>query len=130
MKEAILITGVTGNVGSHVLFELLFDLHNQQKDTPIYLVIRSSNGKTGWERLHSEVFTPSLIPQKIAPFFKTYIKKNVQVLEGDISNFIIPNDAGNKLTVFHLAASVNLGKGLKAKKEIAATNYKSTKTFF
>ena len=130
MAEAILITGVTGNVGSHVLYELLYEFHTQNKQTPIYLVIRKNNGKTGLERLKYEVFAPELIPTKIASFYKYYLGNTIQVLEGDISNFEIPESVGEELIVYHMAASVNLGKGAKAKQEIAVTNYNNTKQFF
>ncbi|WP_010179579.1 SDR family oxidoreductase [Aquimarina agarilytica] len=128
--EAILITGVTGNVGSHVLFELLFELYTQKKKPSIYVVIRTGNGKNGQERLYNEVFAPALIPTKIKSFYKEYLADCIHVLEGDISDFVIPEKAGNQFTVYHLAASVNLGKGAKAKHEIAETNYKNTKAFF
>ena len=130
MKEGILITGVTGNVGSHVLYELLFDLYIQKKNTPIYVVIRKNKDSTGIERLHNEVFSLELIPTKIIPFYKEFLENTIHVIEGDISDFVIPEIAGNKLTIYHLAASVNLGKGIKAKEEIAETNYKNTKLFF
>lgn len=127
---ATLITGVTGNIGSHVLYELLFELYSKKEKSPIYLVIRKGNGKSGSERLQNEVFAPQLIPTKIKPFYKEYLKDCIHVLEGDISSFEIPEKAGSQLIVYHLAASVNLGKGKKAKQEIAETNYKYTKSFF
>lgn len=130
MKEAILITGVTGNVGSHVLYELLFEQYHKKKNTPIYVVIRKNKDKTALERLHNEVFSAELIPTKIIPFYKDFLKKSIHVIEGDISDFVIPEIAGNNIIIYHLAASVNLGKGNKAKEEIAEINYKNTKLFF
>lgn len=125
-----LITGVTGNIGSHVLYELLYELYTKKEKSSIYVVIRKSEQKTGKQRLVDEVFAPQLIPTKIKPFYQEYLQDCIQVLEGDISNFEIPKSAGNELIVYHLAASVNLGKGQKAKHEIAETNYKYTKSFF
>ena len=125
-----LITGVTGNIGSHVLYELLYELYTKKEKSPIYVVIRKSEQKTGKQRLVDEVFASQLIPNKIKPFYHEYLQDCIHVLEGDISNFKIPESAGNKLIVYHLAASVNLGKGQKAKQEIAETNYKYTKSFF
>jgi len=130
MAAATLITGVTGNIGSHVLYELLYELYSKKEKSPIYVVIRKSEQKTGKQRLVDEVFASKLIPEKIKSFYQEYLKDCIKVLEGDISNFEIPESAGNQFTVYHLAASVNLGKGQKAKQEIAETNYKYTKSFF
>lgn len=125
-----LITGVTGNIGSHVLYELLYELYTKKEKSPIYVVIRKSEQKTGKQRLVDEVFASQLIPNKIKPFYQEYLQDCIHVIEGDISNFKIPESAGSELIVYHLAASVNLGKGQKAKQEIAETNYKYTKSFF
>ncbi|TPN84621.1 SDR family oxidoreductase [Aquimarina algicola] len=128
--NTILITGVTGNIGSHVLYELLFDLYSTNEEATIYVLIRKQNATSGIQRLVNEVFSKQLIPDKIAPFYKAYLEKYVKVIEGEINSFTIPEEAGNQLTIYHLAASVNLGNTEKAKKEITHINYMNTKAFF
>lgn len=125
-----LITGVTGNIGSHVLYELLFDLYTKNEEATIYVLIRKQPKKSAKQRLLDEVFTEQLIPQKIASFYKAYVEKYVHVIEGEIHNFVIPKEAGNKITVYHLAASVNLSNTEKAKNEITNINYHNTQAFF
>jgi len=127
--NTILITGVTGNIGSHVLYELIYNAQQTGVKPEIYAVIRPSKGKTGKQRLLSEVFNPSLVPNKIKGFYKNFIE-HIHVIEGEINNFNIPKKAGNQILVYHLAASVNLGITKKAKNEIATINYKSTHAFF
>ena len=127
--NTILITGVTGNIGSHVLYELIYNAKQTGVKPEIYAVIRPSKGKTGKQRLLSEVFNPSLVPNKIKGFYKNFIE-HIHVIEGEINNFNIPKKAGNQILVYHLAASVNLGITKKAKNEIATINYKSTHAFF
>lgn len=127
--SAILITGVTGNIGSHLLYELIEDLHLKKEKATIYVLIRKSAAKSGSERLIDEVFAPQLIPDKIKPYYQSFLNQHIIVLEGGIHDFEIPNSEKQKLTVYHLAASVNLGTGVKAKQEIAETNYKHTQAF-
>lgn len=128
--NTILITGVTGNIGSHVLFELLFDLYSKNEEATIYVLIRKQSAKSAKQRLLDEVFTEQLIPKKIASFYKAYLEKYIHVIEGEINNFILPDAAGNDLVVYHLAASVNLSNTEKAKNEIAHVNYVNTQAFF
>ncbi|WP_281991000.1 SDR family oxidoreductase [Aquimarina aggregata] len=128
--NTILVTGVTGNIGSHVLFELLFDLYSKKEEARIYVLIRKQRHISAQERLLNEVFSKQLIPEKIVPFYKEYIEKYVEVIEGEIHNFILPEKAGNTITVYHLAASVNLSNTEKAKHEIAHVNYHHTQAFF
>ncbi len=128
--NTILVTGVTGNIGSHVLFELLYNLYSKNEEATIYVLIRKQQSKSAKQRLLDEVFTEQLIPIKIAPFYKAYIEKYIRVIEGEINNFILPDDAGNDLIIYHLAASVNLSNTEKAKNEIAHVNYVNTQAFF
>ena len=127
--NTILITGVTGNIGSHVLFELLHDLYSKNEEATIYVLIRKQASTSSKQRLLNEVFTKKLIPEKITSFYKTYIDKYVHVIEGEIDNFILP-DTAKDITVFHLAASVNLGNSEKDRHEIEHVNYASTQAFF
>ena len=127
--NTILITGVTGNIGSHVLYEIIFDAHKTGIKPEIYVVIRPSKENSAKQRLFNNVFNPVLIPNKIASFYKKYIDC-ITVIEGEINNFKIPKKAGNDLLIYHLAASVNLGNSKKAKAEIANINYKNTQDFF
>ncbi len=130
MVNNILVTGVTGNVGSHVLYELLYDFYYTENTTPIYVVIRPTKGKTGRERLWEEVFDEKLIPEKIKPFYQYFYKNQIHVIEGEIDCFDIPVVSGTKFLIYHLAASVNLGNTEKAKLEITNINYAKTKAFF
>ena len=125
----ILITGVTGNIGSHVLYEVINNAQTSGLRSEIFVVIRPTKYKTGKERLYEEVFNPSLIPNKIVAFYKNYLNK-INIIEGEINNFKIPEKAGKNLLIYHLAASVNLGSSNKAKAEIANINYKNTQDFF
>ncbi|MBQ0733412.1 SDR family oxidoreductase [Aquimarina celericrescens] len=127
--NTILITGVTGNIGSHVLFELLFDLYSKKEKATIYVLIRKQSEAMAKDRLLNEVFTKQLIPNKILPFYKRYLK-HIHVIEGEINDFLLPEAAGNNLIVYHLAASVNLSNTEKARNEIAHVNYANTQAFF
>ena len=110
----ILLTGATGNIGSHVLYELVNDFHNQNKKTKIFVVIRPTKNKTAQERLVSEVFNKDIVPEKIKDFYQEFYSKQIEVIEGSIDNFDFPASAEKDLLIYHLAASVNLGTHPKA----------------
>ena len=126
----ILLTGATGNIGSHVLYELVNDFHHQNKKTKIFVVIRPTKTKTAKERLVSEVFNKDVVPEKIKEFYQEFCTKQIEVIEGSIDNFTFPASAEKDLLIYHLAASVNLGTHPKAKEEITNINYAKTKAFF
>ncbi len=132
--EHLLLTGVTGNIGSHLLYELLIERSIAVKRNPslngiIYILIRPTKKLTAKQRLWKEVLHPNLIPDKIEKEHLNIAKTQIQVIEGDIHHFDLPTEAGNQLIVYHLAASVNLGTDTKAREEISSINYKETKSF-
>jgi len=134
--ETSLLTGVTGNIGSHLLYELLDEyaqklaFDTQAKLPKIYVLIRPNSTHSASERLQKEVLNEKLIPHKIKKGYAQIVQQYVRVLEGSIDAFHIPEEAGNALKVFHLAASVNLGTDAKAREEIFTTNYHKTTAFF
>jgi len=73
--NTVLLTGVTGNIGSHVLFELLSDLYSKKEEASIYVLIRKQKDTSAAQRLHNEVGIPALIPEKIKPFYQEYVDK-------------------------------------------------------
>ena len=89
----VLLTGVTGFLGSHVLKELL--LRNSGR---IYCLVRRSEKQTGWERL-----------QEVMRFyFDTALDahlRRIQVIEGDFLTASLP-PTKTPLTVINCAALV------------------------
>ena len=56
-----ILTGVTGVLGSHIFYELLQKIHDNNYNGEIVLLLRSKNDKTHTERFE-EVFTEKLLP--------------------------------------------------------------------
>ncbi len=125
----IIITGATGIVGSHVLYNLLEKEIYTEKEYAIYLVVRPDENRNAAERLKNDVFSSAILPEKLANFDTDFLLSKVTILEGSLSDITIPESLGNELVVLHIAASVNLGKNEKALKEIVENNYNATHAF-
>ncbi len=108
--QCILLTGATGFLGAHVLYELL-----KRKDAKITCLVRS---KKKMEKVYQA-------------YFEQTLPKNVKLINGDITkdNVGIPSDRYNKLmkeidTVIHVAANVH---HVGNEEEFMQTNYYGTK---
>ncbi len=121
----VILTGVTGTLGSQVLYQLL-----QQKEiAKIYLLIRKKGKVTAKQRLKKVLDNPA------AP---SYVLKNKDALYTQIkvletTDFLQPN---NYLSVtdenyfIHSAGCVNLSTDVAQKEIIYAGNLEFTKTIF
>jgi len=76
--EDLLLTGITGVVGSQVLYELLRSKKEQNFSKNILLVVRSKNDLSAEQRVRN-LLTPSLLPDDL---------KTIDV-EKEINDFII-----------------------------------------
>ncbi len=132
MTEAnILITGSTGLVGMHVLYELLRELSQGLLAGQIYPVLRGSPSFAASQRvervLHNKFVphfladcTPS-IRQSIHPISADLcdLGSLTQAIRGSISS-------QEPLTVIHSAGSVNLETTQEARDDVYAHNYEGT----
>ena len=98
----LLLTGVTGFLGIHILFELL-----QQNDIRIYALVRGKNRKSAESRLYEliEFYFPQIHPWAL--------NQRIMVISGDITfeKFGLPEEEYRELqqkidTVVHAAAFV------------------------
>ena len=120
----ILVTGITGLVGSAFVVALL----RERKDYEIVCLVRSGGGKSAAERVDS------IIRDECAfdgyPEIAEEVLKKIDVVEGDVATIVPEELAKNeKLAgvniVFHCAADVNLGKDPTGK--VFRINYEGTK---
>ena len=105
MKKKILVTGGAGFIGSHLVEKLVLDGYSVKTIVPYNI-----NNSWGW-----------------IDSFSSEIKKNVEVVSGDIcdQNFIL--DETKKIDIiFHLAALISIPYSYKSPKSYVSTNVSGT----
>ena len=123
--DRVLVTGITGLVGSAFVAALLRERPN---DYEVVCLVRSSGGRSAAQRVDSIIRDECAFdgfPEKADE-----ILKKIQVVEGDVTT-IVPEELAKdeKLRgvniIFHCAADVNLGKDPTGK--VFRINYDGTK---
>ena len=105
MKKKILVTGVAGFIGSHLVEKLVLQGYSVKTIVPYNI-----NNSWGW-----------------IDSFSSEIKKNVEVVSGDIcdQNFIL--DETKKIDIiFHLAALISIPYSYKSPQSYVSTNISGT----
>ncbi|XZF14338.1 SDR family oxidoreductase [Chitinophagaceae bacterium MMS25-I14] len=125
-----ILTGVTGILGSHILYELMLEIHNNNYNGHIVLLARSGKGMDYRERFN-QLFREELVPDYLNYADIERIKNNhITLIDFDLRN-AARADFGNclgkeKYVLIHCAASVNLGTNNLAYEEIRRNNYQGT----
>lgn len=133
MKNAnhnYILTGSTGILGSHILYELMLEIHNNNYEGKLVLLLRSRKEVSCTERF-DELFSEEVIPGYLKTIDLDRIRRNnVTLIDFDLrySGEIDLTDKldGLKYHLIHCAASVNLGTNAYAFDEIKHNNYLGT----
>jgi nucleoside-diphosphate-sugar epimerase len=132
----LIITGSTGIIGRHVLYEYLAKYAEGRLQGKIVLPVRSdaANGKTSLQRIE-ELFTDVYRPDFIKQFNTTTLLRFVQVIDADLSQTCAGQFASfsndEKYHIIHLAASTNLNPVSEdVRAEIESVNYNGTLRLF
>ncbi|MFA6564480.1 MAG: SDR family oxidoreductase [Verrucomicrobiia bacterium] len=132
MTEAnILITGSTGLVGMHVLYELLGDLNKGSLAGRVFPVLRGSSSFTASQRIDR------VLHNKFVPHFLTgcapLARQSIHPISADLCDLAGLKEAiqtsvptRKPLTVIHSAGSVNLETTQEARDDVYAHNYEGT----
>lgn len=121
----VILTGVTGTLGSQILYQLL---QNKRIDT-IFLLIRKKGNASADARLKT-IISNNKAPKAILENKETWIKKMI-VLEPD--DFLNPGRYLSKSTknyLIHSAGCVNLSTDIAQKEFLYQENLEFTKTVF
>jgi len=132
MTEAnILITGSTGLVGMHVLYELLGELSRGLLAGKILPVLRDSTSFAASQRV-DRVLHNKFVPHFLADFTPT-IRQSIHPISADLCDLASLKRAiqgsisvQEPLTVIHSAGSVNLETTQEARDDVYAHNYEGT----
>lgn len=121
-----LLTGGTGILGSHIIFEWLYKAMVENTVDTLYVVIRD-NHKTAKERLYQVLNSPSK-PSFLNNFTLEQCLEKLVVVSQDLSSFTAKNIEQYQLgTIIHCAGSTNLQNTPDVKNEVHAQNYLVTK---
>jgi nucleoside-diphosphate-sugar epimerase len=123
----ILLTGATGILGSHILFELLSLFSERKIKGRIVLLVRPDRRHTAEERVKN-VLTSDSTPELLKRIPLSDLLKNIVVIDSGLKEFsagMLPEGISG-YTVIHAASSVNLGHGDVQAREIEENNYFGT----
>ena len=127
----ILITGSTGLVGMHVLYELLRELNDNSLAGGIYPVLRTSPPESAGQRI-DRVLQNKFVPSFLAGCGAA-ARRCIHPVTADLCDLAslkkavggaVPQDKA--LTVIHSAGSVNLETTQEARDDVYAHNYNGT----
>lgn len=125
-----IVTGATGILGSHILYELLLNIHDRGYQGKIVLPIRSKKDIACADRLN-ELFNPDVIPDylKIVDIDRL-CREHITIVDFDLrygnDAALLPALGEETYVLIHCAASVNLGTNAYAFEEIRHNNYLGT----
>jgi nucleoside-diphosphate-sugar epimerase len=125
----ILLTGATGLIGRHVLYDLLKTYLDGNMQGRIYLLVRKQGDITGSSRIKR------LLSHRYMPYFlKAYntlrLSDYIEIIESDLTSVKLKSQLKNKIRkniyVIHSAGSTNLLPTEKTEQEIHKNNYMGT----
>lgn len=123
----ILLTGATGILGSHILFELLSLFSERKIKGHIVLLVRPDRKHTAEERVKN-VLTSDSVPDLLKRIPVSDLLRYIVVIDSGLKEFssgMLPTGL-NGYTVIHAASSVNLGHGEEQSREIEENNFFGT----
>lgn len=125
-----ILTGVTGILGSHILYELMMAVANNNYEGQIVLLLRAKKDATIEQRF-DELFREELVPGYLRGIDVQRIRENnITLVDFDLKYFkdtdIVNHLGEGRYHLIHCAASVNLGTNAYAFDEIRHNNYLGT----
>lgn len=132
MQTDLLITGVTGLIGQHVLYELLSQRLNNQFSGKIHVLARDQEHLTATARVRKLLEGPYL-PVFLRDTETQALMSHINVIEGDLRSAnhlkrLARQFAGQApLHIIHSAASTNLFAGKESEQDVILNNYLGTR---
>lgn len=124
--KTVLLTGATGVVGQHILFELLHQNVVSNFEGKIILIIRSQKDKGALERI-KELLSNPFIPDFLKGYTLEQLLGFITIIDSDLTspkiNKLLNYTKEDHVCVIHCAASTNLLSSDEAEQEIKFANY-------
>src|SRR5579859_709289 len=129
LPRNILLTGATGILGSHVLYELLIACIKAHTQTRITLVVRSTDKETARERIIGVLSNPYR-PYLLHAFTTEELLSFVNIIDAGLNELRDPHLAGlerrGPLHIIHCAAHTNLSVNSNVYDTLYQHNYMGT----
>lgn len=126
----IILTGATGVLGSHIMYEILELLILEKTEGKLFLIVRNKGKKSGLDRINellSSNYTPKLIKEQGLEKLHSYIK----IIDSDLATLNADFTEEIKDSYFiHSAGYVNLSTDEDQRELIFDENTKITKALF
>ncbi|QSF44185.1 SDR family oxidoreductase [Paenibacillus tianjinensis] len=131
LQGNILITGVTGFIGRHVLYEFLNVAMETSWRNKIYILLRGKKGLSAAARVE-HLLTHEYLPDYLKKYDYQELADNITAIDGNLEDSdlglqvcsLIPRE--EQLYVIHNAGSVNLFNTAAAEQEVHHTNWLGT----
>jgi thioester reductase-like protein len=126
---AFLVTGVTGLVGSHILFELLRETQARRDGRSVYVLVRAGHAQAARKRL-LQLFSGAMLPRYLRGADPPQWLARIHPVHADLNSRDLRQKLGQlplpQATVIHAAASTNLLPGKQVEEEIVLNNAMGT----
>ena len=130
------MTGATGVVGSHIMYELLLQIIEGEFEGGIILLVRADSKKmvSGYDRI-CKMLSEDYIPDYLKVVTTSELMTNIEVVEcefgkDDLSNILSQFQMEKEVFLIHSAASTNLSPSDSAEIENHEVNYKGSLNLF
>jgi len=129
INSDVILTGVTGILGSHLLYELIKEKKQSSLSGKIIALVRNKRDKTAEDRVVS-LFKPEIAPYFIQEIPLEELMSYIEIVDCDLTQIECINKKLAPLTqkaiLIHAGASVNLSNEDFAENEILENNFKPT----
>lgn len=124
----VLLTGASGILGSHILFELLRKCL-EAVPCEIFVMIRNTKTLSAKERLE-KMLTGDALPDYLKKYDIDDLFKHINLIDCDLETFSMQSiSSAEKLEVIHAAALVDLSNSSNTEQKIKECNYAGTVRF-
>jgi thioester reductase-like protein len=126
----VILTGATGVLGSHIMYEILEYFVQNEIDGILYLISRSKGKVSAKERI-SKLLSSSYTPKNIKEIGLETLHQYIQLIDVDLSE--VPEAYSNTMQgayFIHSAGFVNLSTDEEQRDKIFEENTAFTKTIF
>ena len=132
MQTDLLITGVTGLIGQHVLFEVLGQRLSKRFSGQIHVLVRAQGQESASARIQKLLDGPFL-PEYLRDTDARRLMSYIHVIEGDLTSanklkkIASQFNINEPLQIIHAAASTNLFSSRGSEQDVILNNYLGTK---
>ena len=126
----IILTGATGVLGSHIMYEILELFINKKIDAKLFIIARNKGKNSAVDRIN-ELLSSSYTPKIIKDLGVQKLHEYIEIIDTDLA--VIQDTFSNQMKgayFIHSAGYVNLSTDEEQREKIFDENTKITKSLF